>query len=85
MKEKDWQNVVPKTPASLEESLNKALESMKPPPLSGGKCTTRTEVSSTDDEVAGICLIIALQKVSLNFAIQLDTLLEKWYTDHGRL
>ena len=35
MKEKDWQNVVPKTPASLEESLNKALESMKHPPLSG--------------------------------------------------
>lgn len=31
MKAKDWKNVVPKTPASFEESLNKTLESIKTP------------------------------------------------------
>ena len=31
MKAEDWKNVVPKTPASFEESLNKALESIKTP------------------------------------------------------
>lgn len=31
MKPEDWKNVIPKTPASFEESLKKTLESIKTP------------------------------------------------------